>query len=318
MKLKLFLLIFIVFGWTLLSSAPFYSKNAYFFSNIFGTPHPQSAFPKSRFVFLVKTSNTSTYDSEDKLYRLVIDGETQNFVLIYEKKSLPQTSFGTQIKIIGHNSGVLDGAIDGFHNLISWENAPRNSFENDNFFYFMRVKSETHSLEKDYFGLGDLTLFLKHRLVSDEKLGVHSLQISVELPTGDPSKFSGNGFLDFAITLLSNKVYKRLSFDSGLGALYVPNSKIFGDYVKHLSLFSHFTIGYEVVDWFKPKLQLDFSTPTFKETKSEILDNNTLQGSLGFSIYQSGGLRYDFCLTEDIFVRSTPDITALFAITKDF
>ena len=318
MKLKLFLLIFIVFGWTLLSSAPFYSKNAYFFSNIFGTPHPQSAFPKSRFVFLAKTSNTSTYDSADQLYRLVIDGETQSFVLIYEKKSLPLTSFGTQIKIIGHNRGVLDGAIDAFHNLISWENAPRNSFENDNFFYFMRVKSEIHSLEKDYFGLGDLTLFLKHRLYNDKKLGVHSLQISVELPTGDPSKFSGNGCFDFAITLLSNKVYRRGSFDSGLGAIYVTNSKIFGDYVKHLSLFSHFTLSYDVVEWFKPKFQLDFSTPFFEGTKSVILDENTLQGSLGLSIHQRGGFRYDFCLTEDILVRSTPDITALFAITKDF
>ncbi len=127
---------------------------------------------------------------------------------------------GINIPVLYLGAGFLDQVILDFHKTIGVDDSPGPEDEPRNRYrYRLAYKGkEWNSPTPNKFLLGDIALWAKKELLSAEK-SIISIKMILEAPTASTTSGLGNGSPEFAVLLLAERRFEKLTFDLNFGAV---------------------------------------------------------------------------------------------------
>ena len=240
---------------------------------------------------------------------LMLDGETVRTNLAFTHGFGGGWSVGLEVPYFHVGGGVLDDAIDGWHETFGMPDGGRNARPEDQLFYLFGERREPFfQLMDSASGLGDAQL--KLALLIGENQGF-VVQASVKFPTGDEQMLAGSGSGDWSVTLLRTQplvARKRpAGYYWGLGIVRAgdPHPVTFDSH----EWVATGILGGSWQPWAKWGLkgQLDVHGP-FYESGLEEIGETAIQATLAAwrRLGQRGTL--DFAVVEDLAVSTAPDV----------
>lgn len=168
------------------------------------------------------------------------------------------------------------------------------------------------------FGVGDTNLSVKYNFFPEadgSRRPALSLNVSVELPTGDVSQQIGSGLADVWLNTIAQKsLTGRTTWRGNLGVLFAGNTATGVIGIK--SRGTVFTSGTSLVREFTPRLQLGVEV-TGAITRAFELGRGQLQMLIGGNYELKKGLTLDFGVVGGRYAAS-PRAGALLGLSVDF
>jgi hypothetical protein len=228
---------------------------------------------------------------------------------------------GMEIPVLYRYRGFLEGAIKEVERVTSGLAPLRQSKQNAGFDY--RVSRNGNMLmsgSDEQLGLGDITLFGKYQLLTEnETLPTVSLRLAVKTPSGDSGRFFGSGHTDFgAGVAIEKKLSTHWLVHANVNGIF-PTGSIAG-----LTLQPAMS-GIAAVEYlWTPKtslvLQFDYYSSPFHNTGSPVLDNGVTEMTAGFNYLLRENLLWQVYGIQNLdFIRkSAADFTLATAVTYRF
>ncbi len=156
-------------------------------------------------------------DDGDTVY---LDGETAWLSFSLQFPLRDGWELALSIPWFQHSSGILDRAIDRWHELTGLPDGERDRQPVNELLHLVSGPGDAFWLDASTSGIGDTRITLIRELPT----AAQSLRLSVELATGDPDRLTGNGAVDIAVDWLAGgeTVFrgKPLSWHSQAGILF--------------------------------------------------------------------------------------------------
>ncbi|MBF0492504.1 MAG: DUF3187 family protein [Deltaproteobacteria bacterium] len=190
---------------------------------------------------------------------------------------------GIKLPFLSFSGGFLDAFIQNYHNTFGFPNAGREEVPNGRFNYSVKIPSGTYAPKKTDFGLSNIELYFKTRILDEEKWApALSLRATLKVPTGKKSEGLGSGNPDFHFNLALEKSYKIFHSYTNLGFLFLGGMEELNSNL-HRSIFS-FSQSFEVQFCSVASVlaQIQGSSPYFKDTGLASLDEIPLDLVIGF------------------------------------
>lgn len=251
-----------------------------------------------------------------------LDGESYylDFTLRYGISD--RLTVGLDVPVVRHSGGVLDNAIERWHEIIGLSNTYRDRPPNQLLLTYSRDAGELLSIEESSAGLGDIRLsgFWEMSGNRDGDGPSFGLAGSVEMPTGDADKLRGNGGTDLSLGLYLADLRvlgsENLVLSASGGVTRPGAGDLFDDFRKS-------AIGYGGVDltW-RAGERWRFSAATYFQTEGFASDLEELgKGSAQLALaarylFPARTLRLDVAFMEDIVSDGTPDFGLHFSISR--
>ena len=204
----------------------------------------------------------------------------------------------------------MDEFIQHYHKFFGLPNGGRSAVPNNQFTFRVSNRGQTlYSVNQQALGLGDLSLYLKHRVFSEsgKKPGV-SFRLTMKIPTGDRGDGLGSGSPDFHLDVVLEKSYKRFHSYTNMGYLVLGPFEPMDSFVQPVAF--TFTQAFEVniTHIASVVAQVQGNTPLFHGTGTEELDGIPLDLVIGFkgtgprkSAWEH--FRWEFAYSEDLLSR---------------
>ena len=157
---------------------------------------------------------------------------------------------------------------------------------------------------------------------NSEKPSAISLRTALKIPTGNSDQLHGSGSTDLSLWLSANRTFKKESGDwtifGGAGLMGMTTGNVLGDRQRNEVGFGGVGAGWAPWSRVALKLQLNGHTPFYKDSDLSELSGASAQLTAGGTITLSKSLFLDIGLTEDIVVRTAPDVVFHFALRSIF
>jgi len=291
--------------------SPLLTRNESPFSIIYGLPLASSAHllsnNDSRWISSFNISNTinSQSNSNEDLF---IDVETWHVNFLYDYAFKENWMFRLQLPYIVHSGGILDSAIDSYHQVLSLPESIRPAFPHDeiniNLSHNNSVLTDISSGQQS---LGDISLQFAWQAEQSEKHAL-SYWFSFKLPTGNEDRLTGSGATDFAAWA---------SMDWGLtdtrwlygqaGLLYMSDSNALLSLQNNWALFGNAGMKFQPWNDIEIKTQLDFHS-AFYDSDLDFL-SHVIQLTFGGTYNINKKHKLDFAVVEDILNSASPDVS---------
>ena len=269
-------------------------------------------------IFERGTSATNSFMADMELWRLALNASYS---------VMDDLEVGIEIPFIHTWGGFLDPMIEAFHNAFGFPNAGREQVPDNQYsFWFNEGGQTVYNINSVRFGLGDITLHLKHHLLDEGHINpALAWFFDFKIPTGRRSRGLGNGNIDYGFGLALEKSYKRLH--TYLNTAYYVSGRhdVLADYMNQVFFSYAFAIEITLLPTWSILAQVNGGTPIlahtgvgewdgvpleliigFKGEENDILWGNDLIWQVGFSedatcggpsvdftIFLSLGLRFD-------------------------
>lgn len=129
---------------------------------------------------------------------LLFDGETVRADISWFR-DIDQWTLGVTAPVLTHNSGFLDGTIEGWHDLFGLPNGNRDRRpQNELLFDWTRNNVAIIARDQATQGIGDVRLHASRGLITTEQWRL-SVGAVVKVPTGDPDRLTGSGGTDVTL-----------------------------------------------------------------------------------------------------------------------
>lgn len=290
---------------------PFLTRNQSPFSLIYGLPLTSSAQllqkGQSRWISSFNISNTLNAQSGTN-DELLIDIETAQLNLIYDYSFKNQWMLRFQLPFIQHSGGVLDSAIDGYHQAFGFPEGLRPGFPQDQInINYSRDNIEQININSQQQSIGDISIQLAWQ--ADNSLdSATSYWLSLKLPSGDASKLTGSGGSDISAWLSSDYRLNETRWLYGqAGLLYMSDSNVLRAIQKNWAAFASAGIKFEPWQKIQLKAQLDMHS-AFYDSNIEFL-GDVVQLTFGGSYIINRKHQIDFAIVEDIQNEASPDVS---------
>ena len=253
-------------------------------------------------VFTKQSSSTAS---------LNLDMEVYSLCARYDRVIADGLQVGIELPLLGYWGGFLDGFIEDYHKTFGFPNAGREDVDRNLVRYEAAQKGRTViQRQSAASGLGDMRLYGRAALFkeSPERPAV-SLLAQVGLPTGDKQKGLGAGGATFGLGLAGEKRLGRFWLNLNAMFFYLKDADMAQPLCVQNAAAASAALGYAWSPSLELMLQLNGSTPLFKDTGVTGLDNGLLQILLGFqyALDQAQSLRVSFA--EDLIHDTSPDFT---------
>ena len=222
---------------------------------------------------------------------------------------------------ISQNDGFLDGPLETYHDFFGFPNYGRENGPVDEFGYHISVDGEDwFDARSGGLHLGESVVSVKMQLTS---AGHHqglssSLLAAVKIPTGDEDHGFGSGRFDQSLVLLNQ--YRISPFilylNPGIVLLSDPETHGADIHVKDMMTLLA-GIEYRVSETLSLMGQFNFVTSPFHHTGIEQMDQDSLELTLGFAVWVSHDMIFEFAFSEDL-TRTAPDFTVHGALRFEF
>lgn len=248
-------------------------------------------------------SNT-LHDENNSNETLIIDAETYRFDLNFQYE-VSDWLYHAQIPLISSSGGFLDGFIIKWHDTFGLAQGGRLQHPNEQLnIQYQRHNSQLINTQYSYDGIGDISLVIVRPL----SFGLESawnIGLGVNLPTGNNNKLISNDKIDRSVWLSYNPSSTPIFIT--LGAIQPGNGGVFKNTLKSSVFFSQVGFAIPINDRIKGQLQIDYHSAFIESNTDALGDSLQIQVGLHFSHLKSADIQLFF--SEDIWVRSTPDIT---------
>ncbi len=300
-------------------ASPFLTRNMSPIIQIFGIPAARggalTAVGRTASTLALETANNFTWDQKGE-ESVWFDGETSRATLFLSHGIAPRWEIGLEVPFISHNTGILDGFIENWHDIFGLpqngrKEAPRGQID---YSYDREGSTSELSMTDTGTGIGDVTVHLGYQLIqsSPDNRRVLALRGGIKLPTGNSDRLRGSGATDLHLGLAltdaqSLSSYNLTLFVSG-GVLLLGEGDILPDQQRDMVGFG--TLGFDWAPWrfVSLKLQVDGHSSFYRNSALDQLNSTSAQLAIGGTLHLSEVDDVDLCVTEDIVVDSASDV----------
>jgi hypothetical protein len=242
---------------------------------------------------------------------ITLDGESYFVNLSYRRGISDWLELGIDVPLIAHADGVLDPAIESWHDLWGMSNAKRTGPDNELSFVYERAGMEPYVLDDGSAGVGDVRLNAAVPLAFGwlPPASALTLKAGLKLPTGDAEKLHGSGAADLSLAAYYSAAapfgLERLDISAHAGVLLTGDSDLFAPIQETTVPF-----GGAAADWrFSDRLRAVAAVYAQGEYVDSRLDElgSSLQLIVGGDYRFSSGLSLSFGIVEELFSDATVD-----------
>ena len=308
---------------------PFYTQNQSPVTQIFGLPAAGDAklLAKGRVSALVAADMANNFATDDDLSSresILLDGESCRFTLAFRYGITDRLEAGLDIPYVGQGGGFLDSFIIGWHNFFGLPQGGRKEAPRDRLLYTYAKDGRNRLLaDKSGFDLGDIRFSGALQIYDDGEQypRTFALRASIKAPTGDSDRLHGSGSTDFALWVTASDDYRlplgHFTFFAAAGGMYMSAGDILRDQQRNVAAFGTFGFGWGPAEWIALKAQLSGHTAFYKSDLRELGDN-ALQLIVGGTLAFSPWTSLDIGVSEDIVVKTSPDLALHLALRRLF
>ena len=295
---------------------PFFTSNQSPIIQIHALPAIESAgvLAEGRSRYRLVNDLASNFTTKQKNNESVIfDGETGRTTFAYAQGFGRGLEWGVQIPYVNHDPGSLDTFIEDWHDFFRLPQGGRDSAVHDRLLYQYQDNGVTKlQLDKRTAGIGDVRLTGAWQWPDADKATRLALRAALSLPTGDSDKLHGNGSVDAALWATADRKDAWFGFSgsayAGGGVLLMGDGDVLPDQQRRVALFGSVGAGARVLPWMTLKLQTDFHSPLYKNSKLDQINATAVQLIMGGDLQLSKHVQLDLAVGEDLTVKASPDV----------
>ncbi len=308
---------------------PFYTQNQSPVAQIFGLPAAGDAkvLPKGKFGVLLAADMANNYAVDSTLREnITLDGENYRFTLGLRYGFSDRFEAGIDIPYVGQGGGFLDGFIIDWHRFFGLPQGGRTEAPKNRLLETYSRDGRTRLLINDSdFSIGDIRLYGATQLYNDRKENPRAvaLRASVKIPSGDSHKLHGSGSTDFALWLTGSDDYPlpwrlgHCTLFGAVGGMGMTSGNVLRDQQRNVAGFFTFGFGWGPAQWLALKAQVSGHTPFYQSDLRE-LGKDTLQLIVGGTLAFTPRTSLDIGVSEDVIIRTSPDVAFHLALKQLF
>ena len=248
--------------------------------------------------------------------QLIVDAETRQARMTIGR-SWP-SGFAAQLQVPYRytGGGVLDSAIDSWHDIfglpegtraLSPKDRLRIAYARDNTVFFDERASQS--------GLGDISVDFGRSLSATTSTAL-TAWVSIKLPSGDADKFTGSGATDVSLAIAGeHRLAAAWSLFGQAGVAWLGEGERLADRQRDFGWSALVGIGWRVSRGLELKAQLDAHSAVFDEPDLEFL-GEALVLTVGGDYRFASGWQFDLAVSEDIAVESASDVVFVLGLKK--
>ena len=246
-------------------------------------------------------------DARKQSEAIRIDGETYRLAVRFGHGIGDQWEIGTEVPLLSHRGGVLDGLINDWHDAFGLPTLGRDRVaDNQLQFVYTRDDREQVNIQSSTTGLGDIIVFAGKTLRTTEKVDL-TIRGELELPTGDADRLMGSGSTDLSLSATITRKWGNWLGSARLGGSYLGTGNVLPELQRNWVGFGTVYVGWRPLHALAFKLQLDAQTPIYENSDIAQLTESAFQLSIGSSVKIKGSTFLDLSVTED---EINPDVSS--------
>ncbi len=258
--------------------------------------------------------------------QLVFDGEIYRSSIIMRYGISEKFEVGLNVPYIVDNGGFLDSFLIDWHSFFGMPQGGRDTATRGAVNYSYR-KDGVQKLQKNRSGsgIGDISLnfgIKLHDLVDADSRQEIAFRGDLKLPTGEVAALRGSGSSDLALSFcgMTNSFTRwgTIGLFGSVGVLSMTDSRVLADQHNNVVGFGSAGVGWGPYPWISFKVQLNASTPFYKGSSLAELSKPSFMLITGGALKFPDNYQLDIGVSEDISVRTAPDVTFHFALVKAF
>jgi hypothetical protein len=293
------------------------------FLQIFGLPPLQSAAltrpGETQFGIAFDLANhADAGDSE--LETFVVDGESYFLTLAWRRRVSKWIEIGIDLPFVSHDEGILDNAIENWHDTFGMSNTKRRGPSNQLSFLYTRDDTTLYELNSPSSGIGDIQLSAAIALKEPGNAGgmTISLRSSIKLPSGDHEDLHGSGATDFSLGVYASDTHTLFAHEFGVsgfvGGVLLGDGKVLASLQRSAVPFAGISARWHATERLGLVAQLYAQGAYFNSDLKE-LGGATTQLAVGLHYRPSQkALLLKFAVVEDVAANATTDFGLHFSI----
>ena len=248
--------------------------------------------------------------------QLIVDAETREARLTIGRSWTNGFAAQVQIPYRYTGGGVLDSAIDSWHDIfglpegtraLSPKDRVRIAYASGNTVVFDERSAQS--------GLGDISLDFGRSLSATTATAV-AAWLSVKLPSGDAARFTGSGATDVSLAIAGDhRLGEDWSVFAQAGVAWLGAGERLSDRQRDFGWSALAGIGWRASRGLELKAQLDAHSAVFDEAALDFLGDAFVL-SVGGDYRFASGWQLDVAVSEDIAVESASDVVFVFGLKK--
>jgi hypothetical protein len=307
---------------------PFYTQNQSPVIQIFGLPSiGESAVVPARKtdLRLIMDLANNFVEGQNQRESILLDGQSTRISLDARYGISKNFEVGLAIPCIFESGGFTDGFVDWFHNTFSLSGGSRDqSPKNRLLYHYQKDQQVLLQVDKSSHGIGDIQLMGGFQLYQSavKPCRAISLRTSLKLPTGDSQQLHGSGSTDLSLWITAGEDFRPTIgpitlFGAG-GVMGMTDGDVLKDQQRNWVGFGVLGLGWSPARWIALKIQANGHTSFYKNSELEELNGSSVQLTIGGTLAFSKNIALDLGLTEDLLIRTSPDVAFHLALRGIF
>lgn len=247
---------------------------------------------------------------------LLVDAETRELRVRLMRPIAERFAIQLQVPYRYTGAGTLDAFIDSWHDFFGLPSRARRLLPEDQYrIAYVRDGGLRTDISSSSSGLADVSLDFGYSLLSRPDTSA-AAWLSIELPTGEEEKLTGNESTDVSLSLAADHRLDDKWSVYAQGAVTRTGGSALLDLEPRRTLWSALVgIAWHATPAIELELQLDGHGGAFERTGLDYL-SDSLVLTLGGRCLFSSGWRLDLAVSEDIAVETAPDVVLIIGLSR--
>jgi hypothetical protein len=243
---------------------------------------------------------------------VTLDGETTRAEFAYRFGLGQRLEVGIELPYVWHASGSFDSFIEDWHKALGLPLGSRRDRPEDQLqFAYEDDTGVRFDYQSNSNGVGDARIIAGWQLKDSPTYAV-ALRFGIKVPTGDSAEFHGSGSTDFSIGIAADAHelfgVSRLNGFLRAHAYYLGEPDLLSDLYRDLVGQFNTGFGYQLSKSVELRVQAAARSATY-HSDIEILGQPSATLSVGGNFRISDQFQLSVAVSEDIKVRSAPDVS---------
>ncbi len=258
--------------------------------------------------------------------KILLDGELYRWSLVGRYGLTENMELGLEIPFVLQGGGFLDGFIIDWHRWWGLPQGGRDTAPKNRLCYnYTKDGIQRLYMRRSSGGIGDISLLAAYSLYTnhdDNDQDSIAIRGQLKLPSGDSSYMLGSGGTDISMFLTGSMQrmteWGNLGVYASGGGIYISDGDILSGQQENLAGFANAGLGWAPATWINFKVQCNFTTPFYKDSRLDELSKNSFFLVSGGTLKLPGDYLLDIGVGEDIAVATAPDVSFHLGLSKRF
>jgi hypothetical protein len=213
------------------------------------------------------------------------------------------------------SGGFLDSFIIDYHNTFGFPQGGRDQAPRNRLLYqYQKNSQQLLQINQSSQGIGDIQLTGGYQLYESpmKPSRAIALRTSLKLPTGDSGQLHGSGSTDLALWITAGDDYEvaigHFTVFGAAGIMGMTNGNVLPAQQRNAVGFGSLGAGWSPLRWLAFKVQANGHTSFYKDSALRELNANSVQLTIGGTLAFTERISLDLGVTEDVIVKTAPDV----------